>query len=313
MEQEHLSDSKTDLGPSRSARWLARIVLLLAGAVVGITGYLSWASWQERQHFQAARQKTEALFRSLSPQTEAKLELLARQIEDLQTDLAQAQAAASADAIALSQYRAQQKRLQLQAGQVEQSLKKITMFAEQAPQHYGLRAGREILSADEQEKVTGMQAQLDFVRQEMNSVVADMDAAKEHRQRLLSAETEAIRRTQAETEAAQRVQTETLLIRAQAEALRAAQSEARASLQPSALSVPNYVRAADFVPTAPLVQQVLQVQPAVSYANAPLVIGSSYPDRYLGYRSCYRYSYPYSPYSPGWFRGHPYGRASWCR
>jgi hypothetical protein len=291
----------------RTAGWIKGSALLLAGIVLGMGGWRVWGDIQESHRFRLARQKAERLVRESAPQTEARLANLARQLENLESEVTQASLASRPEAIDVSHLRLQQKRLAMQVGDLDRDLKALTGFIEQAPQRFSLGPDRELLSSEEQQQLADFVTRFDRSRLDLDMLGPEIELAKGRRLQLAAMEAESSRRSQTEAESVQRAQAEAL--RVQAEAIERAQTEStqRASLEVvrqtqndlAQFALLRTVTASE--PATP--REVVHVHPVVSYASAPLVIGSSYPDRYIGYRNPWAYGYCYGPLQ--------YGYGSW--
>jgi hypothetical protein len=206
----------------------------------------------------------------------------------------------------VSRLRLQQKRLGLQLDEVDRALHSVTSFIDQAPQRLALRPEREVLAAEQQQTLAGFETQFDRCRRDYEALGPEIELAKGRRLQLAAIGTEASRRTQSEAEAVQRAQAEAL--KAQAEALERTSAEAtqRASLETvreaqSDLTQLAYLNVLHTGLEQSLPRQV--VQPLIAYPNPPWVIGSSYPDRFIGSRTGWPGYYGY---------GSCYGYAPWC-
>ena len=308
-------------GESRTAGWIKGLVLLLVGILLGVGGWRVWSDIQESQRFRLARQRAERLVREAEPQAEARLASLARQLENLESEVTQAGLAMSPAAIDVARLRWQQKRLGMQLDEVDRLLRGVTSFVEQAPQKLALGPDREILSGEQQRTLADFVAQFDRCRRDYEMLAPDIELARGRRLQLAAMEAESGRRTQTEDATVQRVQAEAL--RVQAEAIERAQAETtqRASLETvrqaqSDLTQLAYLRILHPAMEQPAVREVVHVQPLVAYPNPPLVIGSSYPDRYIGYRNPWSsgYRFGYGSWQPGygpWRSGYGSGYGSW--
>jgi hypothetical protein len=304
--EANLREGNAARNGAHAGKWVVRAALLVAGALLGTCGYLLWNHAQEQQRLQQARQRAETLFRDLALPTDLKMRSLARQVEDLEGEVAQANFATASAGIQLNRYRVQQKRIQMQIEQLEPALKRLELFAERAPRQFQVRADREILSGTQREQLAGWQAQLEAVREDLDSVASEIDLAKARRVQLAATEAEASQRAQAELEATQRDQAEALE-RAQAVSLQLALAEAsrqaQAEMRPTADDA-GMMQRPEGLPAVPIPLRVFCLRPVVGLARAPLVIGSSYPDRFIGYRNWRRYSSG-PVWLPAYFGGPP--------
>ncbi len=297
----------------RAAGWIKNLALLLLGIVLGVGGWRVWSDVQEGRRFHLAKQKAEQLLRDAAPRADTRLAAITRQLESLESDVTQAGAAASAAAIDVSRFRLQQKRLSMNLDEVGRLLRNVTSFVEQAPQKLALGPDREVLTAEAQQQLADCLAQFERCRRDYELLGPEIELAKGRRLQLAVTEADSTRRAQTEAETVQRVQAEALRI--QAEAMERAQSEAtqRSTLETVRQAQNDLVQLAMLrtvqpVADTPAVPQVIPLPAFVTYANPPLVIGSSYPDRYLGSRGYWGYGYGpwgcgYSPWS--------YGYGSW--
>ena len=298
MNQEHQSEASQNRGGPASAparKWLKGLALLAVGVILGTGGHALWNTGQDHQRITHARQQADALFLSLAPQAELKLGFLAKQIDELDAELTEAGNAITSVAIPLTHLRAQQKRLQLQADQAQQFFGRLTAFVEQAPDQFHLAADRPVLSATQRQQLDELRNQSERVRQGLEAIASGIDLAKELRLQLAALEAEATRRARVVTEIfPQRVQADPFQT-APVGVVQFAQAEGIQRL-PAQPVQDTWQQPAATVPTVIAEPRAVSVPPAVRYVSAPLVIGSSYPDRFIGYRDWVRYSY-YAPYS----------------
>ena len=293
MNQEHRSEPSeptgaSTTGPIRSS--LQALALLVVGILIGIGGFRFWTAHQDDQRLKLARQQAEVNFQSVVPEAGVRVDLLAKQLEDLDGELTEASVAMTSAAVDLSRYRSQQKRLQTQVAQVEQKLRRLPALAGSPDEPFRASAQRELLTAEQQAQLDELLSQWDRVRQGLGAIASQIDLARERRLQLAALEAEVRRRSQTENDlAAQRPQAEGFDRWESASVPRPQPETIQIALQ----TAPPSVSAAPPLPTA------IYAQPAVVRPSAPLVIGSSYPDRFIGYRDWVRYQH-YSPwyYSP---------------
>jgi hypothetical protein len=309
-----LSGKAAGGGGRRAAGWIKSLALILAGIVLGIGGWRVLGDIQEGHRFRQARQKAELLLREAQPQTGARLEAIARQLEDLESDVTQASLATSPAAIDVNRLRLQQRRLGLQLAEVERALRNVSGFIEQAPQRLALRPEREVLGSEQQQVLADFEARFDRCRRDYETLGPEIELAKGRRLQLAAMEAESGRRAQTEAESVQRAQAEALRVQADAIERTRAEAAQQASLETvreaqSDLTQLASLRVLQGAVDPPACRQV--VQPLVVYPNPALVIGSSYPDRFLGYRTCgpsyYGYGGGYGP----WRGGYGYGYAGY--
>ncbi len=294
----------------RAHQWLSRSLWVLLGVAVGTAGYRLWDGVQESRRAARAQTRAAALLASIEPRAAARLEQTARQLQDLQSDVTRAASAARAEQIELARYRVRQKRAELLIEEVEGLLRRVATFGERAPGLYRLSPDRDIMGRDSSDRLAGLQAQAELLRQELAVLGPELEAVRERRAQLAVAETEAARRENAVAQAQSHEARESN--QGQWEGVRPApiedspkpSTELLQRLLAEAASSPwmEPVRSAPWWPAGPQIRYV----PAMPYnPHASLVIGSSYPDRFIGYRDLVRYG----PY-PWFFRPPP--ARFWC-
>ena len=298
----------------RSRGWVMTVVLVLFGAVIGSLGYGTWSHHQEQQRFRAAQMKVQLLFHDLTPKAEARLALLHQQLDQLEDGLMDANTATTAEAIPVTHFRTQQRRVQLEAAQVEEVLYQLHRATDDTPQLH--RAEKPMALPNRlEESLADMQQQLERIRSALSSMESQLELAKVRRSQLARAESDAARREQAEAEV-RRAEAEAATARsaeaearaqaeaartAQIQALERAQTEASQWAQKEALQR-TWVEALFAAQALTAARQPVCVQPTVRYVQPPLVIGSWYPDRPFGSRQfCNWGSYPFRSYGyRGW-------------
>ncbi|MBI5387927.1 MAG: hypothetical protein HZA90_24965 [Verrucomicrobia bacterium] len=307
MKQEHesgLEPSAAATAPTPARWWIKAIALVVIGMVIGASGYRGWGQWQGQQRLKQARAKAETLFASLVPKAEMQLGLLGKQLEDLETDLGEASLAKTSAEIQLGHFRVQHKRAFSQLEQAQQALRRLEAGLRHGnrPSSDGTEA--EVLSEDQQERLGDLTTQLEQVRANLNALGTAIEVTKERRQQLAAVEAETSRRAATEPEPARRESSEPIQ-RVSGEA--PAQPSLAAAPMPALQRLPTDLWPVASVPAVQQIQVMAPPQPivltppAISYVNEPLVIGSSYPDRFLGYRDYLRYRayparYPYYRY-----------------
>ena len=305
--QSDFSGKAATAGGRRAAGWIKSLAFLVVGIVLGVTGWRVWNDIQASRRFHLARQTAEQMLHEITPQAEARLAAATHQLEALESDVTQASLATSAEAIDVSRLRLQQRRLGMQLDEIDRALHTVTSFIEQAPQRLALRPDRELLAADQQQTLADLAAQFDRSRRDYEALGSDIELARGRRLVLAAVDAETSRRAQTEAEAVQRVQAEAL--RVQAEALNRGSAEPTGEA-PSDLSQLAYLAGLQSGTDQPFMRRFVPIQPIIAYPNASLVIGSSYPDRCIGYRTgwpCWYGGYGgygYGPWRCGWGGGY---------
>jgi hypothetical protein len=278
--------------------WLVLVAVLASG------GYRMWNRHQEKQRLEQARQKAEALFEALVPRAEARLEQGTRQLRELRKSLELSSAAERSELIEPARHRVQQKRLQMQADEVERLLDRLAGSGPGAPPQAGVAAGPQVLARDQTERLAAMFTQLEQFREEIEALRPEMDLAKARRTQLVAAETEASLRAQANAEALARAEMESRQL-AGSEAIPPRQAESGPPTQPETVPwAPWEASPAPHVSFAPGGFRYVLAAPVLR-VNRPLIIGSGYPDRFVGYRNGPRFG-PYPvvllpPPPPFWY------------
>jgi hypothetical protein len=296
---QNKSDSQTQAAahaPVTGAprRWVRRLALIPLGLVLGLGACQLWSNSREQQRLHQARQQAETLFAMVAPKVEARLGQAARQAEVLLRDLDRVVHASRAASIELPRYRVQQKRLEMAAAEVEAGLGRLAAFAEQARQSHRPTTTPDLLTPERRAKLADLTAQRDELRQALALIGPELDLARERRTQLLVRESEQNRRAEAAATALMRAQEEARL-RAEAAAAQQAQSEARRRAQEEVLRQAQ-AEAARLAALETIPAPLKSVAPEIRYVRVlparpshSLVIGSSYPDRFLGYRNFHRY------------------------
>jgi colicin import membrane protein len=277
-----------------SVRWVTLLSLALLGLVLGAAGYQAWKQAQARHRLSQAREQAEVLFAAAGPQVEGRLERLARQVEGLQKELGRAPAANRSESVELTRYRVQLKRLQLEIGGVESALEQLISLRDGAPERFALRPGQEVLDEEQRTQLAAWQGQVEQLWSGLALLAPEVELARERRVQLAAAETEVTLRAETTAEAERQAQAEAAR-QAQAEAAQRARAETT-RLGQSETTPPSYPA----TPPAAWLEPVFRTRSSpesagVRYVQAapirfvrPLVIGSTYPDRFIGYRNGYR-------------------------
>lgn len=294
------------------------LALLAVGALFGLAVSQAVTHWREAARLAAARQKAEAEFNRLAPGVETQLAFLDERVDEIRRQAAQGILATNSIAGAVSSYEAQQRRMRSQLEQADRLLSQLTTFADQLARDFRGRTDLEILPAEQQRKLSELQARHENTQRGLRLLASEVSFAKERQLQLALAEADAakrseadaLRRAEVETEAAeraraelsQRTQSESAL-RAQAETAQRAQIEAAHRAQTDALQrlLEVALLRSQQTPAACQSSPTIYIQPAVSYANDLLVIGRRYHDAYYGLGYGYNRPY-YSGYHPGFGR-----------
>jgi chemotaxis protein histidine kinase CheA len=284
--------------------------LLGVGLLLGFLVSQSFTYFREQSGLKSARQRAEALFRTLAPRAEMQLRFLNDRLDEIRKQVARGIVATNSGSVAVGGYEAQQKRIEVELEQVDHVLGQLAAFADQAARDFKLRTDVELLAAEHQQKMVELQTRYDNTRTGTLLLASEVSYAKERQLKMALAEAqatqlvqaEALRQAQAEAEAAERARTEAMqrmqtepVQRAQAEAAQRAQAEAAQRSQTEALQRLLEIALLRTQPETPACRTVY-VQPAYPYANDFLVIGQRYHAAYLGRR--YNPYFYYSDYSP---------------
>jgi hypothetical protein len=264
-------------------RWVCGVAWVSLGAVLGLGGYHAWTQHEQHRRLTQARGEMGAVFAALAPGVEARLEKSSRRLDDLEKALDWAPAADRSDLIELPRYRVQQRRLEMQAEEVAGMLRHLAFLGQQARRSFSLGAGDEVLTKADRDRLDELQAQFEELRDGLKRAGRQMDLAGERRTQLVMAENEAGERSRAEADALPQAQEAGLHV-AQAET----GSQARFEPGPEPRGEPPPQSWAQSWDNG-LAQTPL---PVIRYVRAvplryggPLIIGSRYPDRFIGYRS----------------------------
>ena len=296
------------------------LIIFLAGVVFGMGAFQTGTHWREQSRFKLARQKAELLFAQTAPRLEVQLAVALRLLEGLQEELSQAGSANSPTEIRLKYYAARHRQIESELEKADQGLRLLNGLADQPPAGLRLAVGESVLPPEQQSKVAALQAQYEAACRGLRVAASAADWVKEHQQQLLLAQSGGPgATTPTELPAAsggQAVQAAATApsptgLAAQLVSLEAVQRMAEVaeraqndSMQRSYLDVIQRLAP----PAGPV---LIRAHPAYFCAEPPLVIGQSYPDRYLGYRVPYNYSPRYfgHNYVPGYYG---YGRLNRC-
>jgi hypothetical protein len=323
MNQEQQTPSRQrDTG---LARWLSGIhlrglVLVLIGILIGTVLSQVYHSRREQHRLQLARQEAAALFARLTTEADGQLNQAERLLDEWQSDLApQPPPPANSTAAKLILNRTRQKRVEAQMEQANQLIKRLTGLTEQAARNLAASDRQDLFSLPQQQRLAELGNRWEANREALNRLVLEMDYAREQHYQLALQEAETSRRwlsdtaqrAQAQAESAQRAQTETLqqakqeadhraeietLLRVQAEAAQRTQSDVtqyalfQATQQPRLTLAPVAISSVPYPASYPY----SCYQPTYYNYNEPLIIGSSYPDRRLGWRP-YLHHYYFRP------------------
>ena len=286
------------MGPNPLGGWFFKgILLFLVGAVFGVGALQTVSRIRERERVKATRQRAEAVYAQISPQVEVELTVSQRLLDGLREDLAQAGVAAAASEIQWKSYASRQRQIETELDKANQGLSRLSALTEQIPVGHAEDIGFTLLRPEHQEKLSDLQSQYDNARQSLRAAGAASEWIKERHQQLVLADANRSLRSTVETSAPISASVIPVLalersggdrsatdssqlaplqaVQRMAEVAERAQNE---SLQRAYLDA--FQRLTPAAPPAP----VVQCAPTVVYRDPPLIIGQSYPDRYLGYR-----------------------------
>jgi hypothetical protein len=276
--------------------------LLAVGLLLGFLVSQSFSYFREQSRLKSARQRAEALFKTLAPRAEMQLRFLNDRLDEIRKQVARGVVATNSGSVAVGGYEAQQKRIEVELEQVDHVLGQLAAFADQAARDFKLRTDVELLTDAHQQKLVELQTRYDNTRTGTMLLASEVSYAKERQLKMALAEAqaaqlvqvEALRQAQAEAQAAERARTEAMQ-RLQTEPVQRAQAEGAQRSQADTLQRLLEIALLRTQPASPACQPVY-VQPAYSYANDFLVIGQRYHSAYLGRR--YNPYFYYSDYSP---------------
>src|SRR5215510_16565615 len=100
--------------------------LLGVGLLLGFLVSQSFTYFREQSRLKSARQRAEALFKTLGPRAEMQLRFLNDRLDEIRQQVARGIVATNSGSVAVGGYEAQQKRIEVELEQVDRVLGQLT-------------------------------------------------------------------------------------------------------------------------------------------------------------------------------------------
>jgi len=292
------------MGPNPLGGWFYKgLLLFLAGAVVGVGALQTLARVRDRERVNAARQHAEAIYAQVSPQVEVQLTVSQRLLDALREELAQVGVGAATSEVPWKAYAMRQRQIEAELDQANQGLNRLSAVTDQRPTGFADEFGSSLLKPEHQEKLSELQAQYENARQSLRAAGAASEWVKERHQQWVLADAGRTPRSTLEASSASVVPALALersggeraaTDASQLTSLQAVQRMAEVAERAQSESLQRaYLDAFQRLTPATTPAPVVSYAPTVVYPNPPLIIGQSYPDRYLGYRLACNSRYGY--------------------
>ena len=266
---------------SKPRKWLQTLALLIIGGVLGAVSTRIWQAHRESHLVRQANLAAQVTFERLVPSADAKVQWLTREFREVENQLDEASMAQSSADIALPVLRQQQLRLQQVTTDLDQVLRPWLLPVEATASSGLEHSNRPLLNGEQQERLGRWWSQLERVREGLDTIAVRIDLVKARRWELVLNESA----RQAEPAPAP-------VFESNEQDLTDQTWQNTETFLPPEIEANEFGMGSVFEEAPPAPSYVLIGRPVWVRPCVPMVIGSTYPDRFLGYRSASRYWRP---------------------